>query len=625
MTTMETPDPGDKLDYAKIIGELGDVVMLAARLMHTKLDISVIPPMRRAAWPAWDGFLPWRYPDEACESVAVLLRTAGRSDDWLRMGFLGQSVASSYAQEERLRTWATLHSKHPDKAAFAEDVCRNRWPLVSIDELANLVDGLAGYLARNALSLAHTGFPNTEYDDSFWFHAAFATVYPTKIPAYVLNHADSAGAGNGYTYLWPAQTATSLDVGELRTLLPSAFGEGPGFWYGSGFRAYTNDCELVQCVPYKQAALLECFTSADDLLISHLRTKVIDIGRAILAELASSLSTRNPQDLRRRCTDILTKGLNAEEFDSLGRADYHMAHNLGLSYSALGCYNLVHGSFLGNLITLIGHCEEELTIGRLSHTRETIASAFSRAPAFGSAPGQFWYDEIDGTKDRIAVDRAYDVFHSLARDEMAFWESFRRWTRDVGKEFYTNIFGERVRRRDQPGFETYMRQQAKLAASTLELTGRFPELRIASQGPAARTPGNSFAKTGDLWTVTYDGMTVHLKDSKGVRYIAFLLKNPGKPFLATHLVMHVHGGLGEPDERYSEMSIDELREEGLDSIGISEQDVEHHRSSVAHAIAVVLRKPKEDHTVLYEHLKSSLKLGKYVSYEPSSSVVWDID
>ncbi|MCE5200740.1 MAG: hypothetical protein ABFD54_06460 [Armatimonadota bacterium] len=482
MTTMETPDLGEQMDYAKTIGELGDVVMLAAHSMHAKLDISVIPPMRRVAWPAWDGFLPWRYPDEAYESMAVLVRTAGRSDDWLRMGFTGQSGASSYAAEEHLRTWNTRRSKDPDKAAFADDVCRNRWPLVGIDELANRVDGLARYLEKNAPSLQLTGFPETRYQDSFWFHAGFATVYPTRLPVYVLHHASPADT---YTYLWPRQPAASLDVGELRTLLPTAFGEGPGFWYGSGFRAYTCDCELVQCVPYPQSALLECFTSADELLIPRLRTKVIEIGRAILAELSSSLTSRNPQSLRHRCVSILTESLDANEFDSLALADYGMTHSLGLGYSALGCYNLVHGGFLSNLITLIGHCEEELAVGRLWQTRQAIAGAFSSAIAFdGFAPVRFWYDEIDGTEDQIAVDRAYEVFHSRASQERAFWDSFRRWMIGVRDEFYTEIFGERVRRRNQPEFEAYMRQMARLAASSVELTGQLPQSRVFLEGQA---------------------------------------------------------------------------------------------------------------------------------------------
>jgi non-specific serine/threonine protein kinase len=55
--------------------------------------------------------------------------------------------------------------------------------------------------------------------------------------------------------------------------------------------------------------------------------------------------------------------------------------------------------------------------------------------------------------------------------------------------------------------------------------------RVASLSatlPAATSPAaNVFRLDGNVWTVSYEGTTVHLKDRKGLRYLARLLARPG--------------------------------------------------------------------------------------------------
>lgn len=134
-----------------------------------------------------------------------------------------------------------------------------------------------------------------------------------------------------------------------------------------------------------------------------------------------------------------------------------------------------------------------------------------------------------------------------------------------------------------------------------------------------------FRKTGDYWTISYGGTQVHLKDVKGLRYIEFLLRNRNEDgYLALHLVMQVSGQLPEPDEIYSSMSADELVEEGLNTMGFSDEDLEKARSSVTHAIQSVLEKLSDDHPALHEHLNASLCLGRKVSYRPASPTAWQL-
>jgi AAA ATPase domain len=49
-----------------------------------------------------------------------------------------------------------------------------------------------------------------------------------------------------------------------------------------------------------------------------------------------------------------------------------------------------------------------------------------------------------------------------------------------------------------------------------------------------------FHREGDYWTLAYSGSVLRVKDSKGVHWIAELLRYPGREFLALDLVMQAH-------------------------------------------------------------------------------------
>lgn len=85
--------------------------------------------------------------------------------------------------------------------------------------------------------------------------------------------------------------------------------------------------------------------------------------------------------------------------------------------------------------------------------------------------------------------------------------------------------------------------------------GAKPVLPLtADERPAALPPGgaatlapeaNVFAFEGQLWTLTYAGITKHAPDSKGLRRLAVLLREPGRAFAAEQLVLAADGAAGE--------------------------------------------------------------------------------
>ena len=51
----------------------------------------------------------------------------------------------------------------------------------------------------------------------------------------------------------------------------------------------------------------------------------------------------------------------------------------------------------------------------------------------------------------------------------------------------------------------------------------------ASRDTSVGVPsGHLFLKEGEYWTICCDGIVVRLRDSKGLRYLAELLRHPGE-------------------------------------------------------------------------------------------------
>jgi hypothetical protein len=68
--------------------------------------------------------------------------------------------------------------------------------------------------------------------------------------------------------------------------------------------------------------------------------------------------------------------------------------------------------------------------------------------------------------------------------------------------------------------------------------------RVAGAGPSAS--GAVFRREGDYWTVAYAGQTAHLRDMKGLHYLACLLRRPGREVHVLELVREAEGLPAEP-------------------------------------------------------------------------------
>ena len=182
---------------------------------------------------------------------------------------------------------------------------------------------------------------------------------------------------------------------------------------------------------------------------------------------------------------------------------------------------------------------------------------------------------------------------------------------------------------------------------------------------------NVFRREGDYWMVSFDAQTVHVRDLKGMHYLARLLAEPGREFHVLDLVAVESGSVARPDSaqpagipgpalgdagemldarakdayrrRLAEIDddIDQARAIGdgeraaqadaerdfllrelSRAVGLGGRDrraasaSERARAGVTRAIRQAISRIAEHHPDLGEHLSRTIRTGTYCAYDP---------
>lgn len=190
-----------------------------------------------------------------------------------------------------------------------------------------------------------------------------------------------------------------------------------------------------------------------------------------------------------------------------------------------------------------------------------------------------------------------------------------------------------------------------------------------------------FRREGEYWTITYAADSFRLKDTKGLNYIAYLLRAPEQEFHALDLVAHAHGqdearprarvdgdeldvrGLGDAGPildarakndyrvRLAELSSglaeaeafgdvgrigrprderEHLTEQLAAAVGLGGRDrraaaaAERARVNVTRAISDSVKRVRAFSPPLARHLEASIRTGAFCAYKPpdATSIPW---
>ena len=202
--------------------------------------------------------------------------------------------------------------------------------------------------------------------------------------------------------------------------------------------------------------------------------------------------------------------------------------------------------------------------------------------------------------------------------------------------------------------------------AVLELQAARAILERIEVAVKATTDTNVFRREGDYWSVVFEGRTVHVRDLKGMRYLAQLLAHPGREFHVLDLVAAETGqqmALGDAGEALDEQAkttyrrrlaeieddiqqaralADDTREAQADAerdflvrelaraVGLGGRDrrtasaSERARSGVTRAVRQGIARIGEHHPDLGEHLNRAVRTGTYCAYvpEPGATAAW---
>lgn len=178
--------------------------------------------------------------------------------------------------------------------------------------------------------------------------------------------------------------------------------------------------------------------------------------------------------------------------------------------------------------------------------------------------------------------------------------------------------------------------------------------------PVAGRDANRFARDGEVWELTFAGETVRLKDTKGLRDIARLLRNPDREVHCLELMgspvnecdmgpvidgaarrayqrrrRELQADLDDAEAAHDLARADSARDELewlIDQLtaatGLGGRprrtgaSAERARSAVRWRISAAMRRIATAHPVLGRHLERSIRTGTCCVYQPADPVAW---
>lgn len=436
------------------------------------------------------------------------------------------------------------------------------------EELGDLADAFADHLEDNRRHLASTGLPRTAFGLR-WPGPYLRDLYPVKTfyGCQTTYYVDGQEIPLTYPLLYgrdPTTSVTRVRSYTWRRLPDPILGtdKPPG---SITQEALWDDAGWVPCT-YEEAPLTYGLDASDAARLEAGRPAMLDLEIRVLRRLALALRARNASDLWSDCLRLLTDALLADDAAFYLRIDRFLnSYDVRTGETTEeGDPDFAPGG-LTNLLEVIGDCEKELTIGTMDRTKRALPpeAALDSLRSYYEAIGQPWQGRFDA---------ALDLFIELDAREAAFRDAFRtRVNEALETEFYAEVIVRtRVKQKLAATFEPYLRGFAEWQRANLETTGTLSPLHLSPPVVLPDLPPNVFRRDGDGWTIAYAEHTAHLKDAKGLYYLAYLLRHPGREFHVLDLVAAVEGRPFASANALDGMSKEDLANQGMSVSGLGD-------------------------------------------------------
>jgi hypothetical protein len=143
-----------------------------------------------------------------------------------------------------------------------------------------------------------------------------------------------------------------------------------------------------------------------------------------------------------------------------------------------------------------------------------------------------------------------------------------------------------------------------------------------------------FRKEGECWTIGYGAKTVRLKDTRGLAYLAHLLRYPAVEFHVLDLLGETTSQRKQDETSQSELrSTDALTKELSRAVGLGGRSrragsaTERARQSITKTIKSVLERIAQADATLGDLFSRCIRTGTFCSYQPDLDfpIAWEFD
>jgi hypothetical protein len=334
-------------------------------------------------------------------------------------------------------------------------------PLFSRLELAEQLRAFRSFLVHEQKYLVETGLPSKTFAGSRWLAARLAKCYPVRRSENdepFEDLVDARGVNVAYHWLKIVRNWQNMEFHEER-------------------------------VAQAEADLLEGFEISDALELERLRAIVFILKLAVIEEAEHALRSDGTCEVWPTCLGKFVAALSADEAAFLSRMDTAYRNPPAgnrLSHALAAILRMrvpAEPGGLSNLIDLVGHVEQECTIGLMHNTREALGDLVTSSDTgqvLGSGLSWPYFEFIGRTNEQETVESAVSVFIECDANENEFWPRFyARVEAALGKQFESKVLIEfRSKASVAEKLRRHVASYAEIARNTIESSGKLPALKI---------------------------------------------------------------------------------------------------------------------------------------------------
>ena len=413
-------------------------------------------------------------------------------------------------------------------------------PLQRQPALARQLVQVVEWLESERLALLQTGFPTTSCPTSPWLIGCLGRHYYTRIPLLVEATVAEEGPAS-YRYHWPDVPAQPRqEMGDWRP------GVDVNHFLWEDDQPTDGQGQQVRIVPYAESALIHGLDPDDAAFLDGIRKLFWALKLATLRQLAQMLAASQMGDCWSECLPLFHQHVTYDQAQRLlGLDRFYRGFGQLMHVESKGLANdptlRVVGQTCGglsDLLDVIIHCQLEQDLGVWDLAAKGLRRLGGRLGCsdwwtlctgdYTRAIGEPWQGELD---------LILDQFMTRNRQGQELQEELRqRLNADLERELDQEVrLTVRIKRRLAPQYESFAHDLLDTAKHITTMTGEVPELTLRGVTSGREPAEPTWIREGDYWGVQFEGRSIQLKNTKGMRYLYRLISQPGHEFTALEL------------------------------------------------------------------------------------------